>query len=326
MHKILYHLETRIKEPFYTWVKSAYNFILLKNNAEGTISNGSDFPNIVFYWIDMHETSIGLASYIDKVLGYMEHADRHGYVPVVGITAPENSIVDKEKGGNAWEYYFDGIRTGDKNYHLDDIQHAAHIVICSQQYISLHKRFSRKEIAHRNRNFIRIPYNRSVQERFSISERAILTGQKMIGVYYRGTDYRKRGDWNPAGHPKVLGIEMFMKRLQAYIQEVNCSRVFFVTEEQEALDYAEEFLRNRQVELHYIRKSRFSNFSYKASVSSQLPPSVSCYENNLLYLLDLDILSKCDFLFGPFCSGIQLALNMNGNRYEDVHILDIGRN
>ena len=42
------------------------------------------------------------------------------------------------------------------------------------------------------------------------------------------------------------------------------------------------------------------------------------------YLLDLYALSKCDYLVGPMNGGVQMALNWNGNRYSDVHIIDLG--
>ncbi len=121
-----------------------------------------------------------------------------------------------------------------------------------------------------------------------------------------------------------MEIQIFWEEVQTYAEKIGCSNVFFVTEEQEALEYVTKHQGKLRVD--YFEKKRFSNYAFDDSISSKVLPGVSRYENNLLYLLDLDMMSKCEYLFGPFNSGIQMALNLNGGQYTDVHIVDIGRN
>lgn len=320
----VHFLETRIQEPFYSCIINIYNDFLRRKKGTQRISNGNEYPDKVFYLIELDDIAIGLASFYDKVLGAVKYADKKNYIPVVNISNTQSNIVDPERGGNGWEYFFSGIETDGRVYSLKDLASAQSVVLADPSCITLYKRYSINEIERRNKICCRIQYNKDTASYIKKAEIDFLHEDKTIGVYYRGTDYRKKGNWNPVGHPKVLEIDDFWQEVQHFSKEVHCRNVFLVTEEQEAVDYILSNSANLNVE--YVRKKRFSVFDYSDSISTMTLPGVSKYENNLLYLLDVDMLSKCDFLFGPFCSGVQMALNMNGNRYEKVHIVDIGRN
>jgi len=55
-------------------------------------------------------------------------------------------------------------------------------------------------------------------------------------------------------------------------------------------------------------------------------PHTTPKENNFLYLLDIYALSKCQYLIGGVNGCVLMALNLNGNRYRDVDILNTGVN
>ncbi len=324
LRELLHYYEARIQEPFYSWLMAAYNCILDITEHPETEHPGGEHTDQTFYVIRLDNQGIGLASFYDEVLGAMKYAERRNYVPVVTISDPECSLVDPQRGGDAWEYYYAGIETNGRLYSAKDAANAANVVFHDQRMITLYKRYSPKEIARRSVFCGRIRYNEETRAYLAEKEKDILRNTSLIGVYYRGTDYKTRGEYVPVGHPKVMEIPNFWDMLIQYAKSVSCSNVFFVTEEQEALDYVLEH--KSGLNILYIPKVRFSDFSFDASISSKTLPGVSRYENNLLYLLDLDMLSKCQYLFGPFNSGIQMALNLNGGRYKDVHIVDIGRN
>ena len=98
--------------------------------------------------------------------------------------------------------------------------------------------------------------------------------------------------------------------------------MFVVTEEQEALDA----IRARFPAARFVEKERFANFRHGVSLPLQRLPGTPPFENNRLYLLDLAVLSRCDYLIGAMNSGMMMALNMNGNAYKGVRILDTGVN
>lgn len=324
LSEMLHYYETRIQEPFYSWIMAAYNKLLMIRNPEKMTHPGIKNPQQTFYMIRLDNQGIGLASFYDEVLGAMKYASKRGYVPVVDISDPDCSLVDPERKGDAWEYYYAGIETNGKIYSKEDAAAAANVIYHDQRLITLYKRYSPKEIYCRSELSKRIYYNEETKCFLEKMEREILAEMPRIAVYYRGTDYKTHGNYVPVGHPKVMEIESFWHEVREYADKVGCPNIFFVTEEQEALDYV--LLNKEELKVAYIPKKRFSNFGFDTSISSKILPGVSRFENNLLYLLDLDMMSKCQYLFGPFNSGIQMALNLNGGEYRDVHIVDIGRN
>ncbi len=321
---ILNYCETRIQEPFYSWIMGIYNRVLQIRNPEKVLHLGPEYPDKTFYVIRLDNQGIGLASFFDEVLGAMKYAQKRGYIPVVDISDTNCSLVDPDRGGDAWEYYYEGIYTEGKLYTKQDARNAERVVYHNQNLITLYKRYSPKEIRCRSELCRRIRYNEETDVFLKQNESRILVKKPCIAVYYRGTDYKVHGSYVPIGHPKVMEIRDFWEEVQIYADKMGCSNIFFVTEEQEALDYVMEHQGKLQVD--YFEKKRFSDFAFDDSISSKVLPGVSRYENNLLYLLDLDMMSKCEYLFGPFNSGIQMALNLNGGQYKDVHIVDIGRN
>ena len=45
-----------------------------------------------------------------------------------------------------------------------------------------------------------------------------------------------------------------------------------------------------------------------------------------MYLLEIHALARCGYLIGGVNVGVLMALNLNGNRYKGVHVLDTGVN
>jgi hypothetical protein len=141
-----------------------------------------------------------------------------------------------------------------------------------------------------------------------------------VGAYYRGTDYKTIGEWQPVGHAKVPRIENFCDSLEKCMKKWKCYNLFFMTEEQEALDYVIK----RFPHVKYVKKERFINFAYGRTIAEQVPKETSRFKNNQLYLTDIYILSKCQYLVGTVNSGLLMAMNWNNNNYKDYKILDYG--
>lgn len=127
----VHFLETRIQEPFYSFIISLYNVFVRRRNGIQRVSLGKEYPDKVFYLIELNDTAIGLASFYDKVLGAVKYANKKNYIPVVNISNTQSNIVDPERGGggNGWEYYFSGIETDGRVYSLKDLANAQSVVL-----------------------------------------------------------------------------------------------------------------------------------------------------------------------------------------------------
>ena len=314
-------LVAHVDEPLYSPIKSAVNAWLRFRGNEREVSLGELNGDKTFYVIREFPPSVGLAGWYDRAIGYIARAESKGWIPV--IAPPEPDASSRDVGD--WYSYF----AAPSAYAIDEVMKSRHVVFAVTQAV-VHKRYNRREIDRRHRICRLIPPKREIMAFLETRAQEVLYGMppgRRVGAYYRGTDYKKHGDWRPFGHASVPDAEAWCDSLQEDLSRwgiaggsADGAGVFIVTEEQEAL----ETIRKRFPDARFVNKERFSNFRYGVCLPQQRLANTSAFENNRLYLLDLFILSKCDYLFGTINGGLMMALNWNGNAYRDVHILDIG--
>lgn len=320
---MIYFLLGKVKEPLYSLLICLFNKVKLIRNPEKIKSYGELNPNVTFYVIS--NLPGGLASQYDAALGYIDRAIKKGYIPIIDLQNTDNGCLKDEEReeSNPWAYYFsqpiiNGIQ---KEYTLEEVYKSNRVIHCNSLHM-VYKRVNKKNI---HKRYLLSQYINVVEAQYNsikqIYEELLKNStDNIIGAYYRGTDYKTVGDWRPVGHAKVPQIEMFCDALEKNMEKWNCYSVFFMTEEQEALEY---FVK-RFPQARYINKERFNNFSYGKTIAEQVPQSTSRFKNNLLYLADIYILSKCQYLVGTVNSGLLMAMNWNNNTYKDYDILSYG--
>ena len=317
IEKRVWHFLGNVQEPFYSWLNKCMNFwLLMKNREKIRHFPEGEHKDKIFYLIDDLPYSVGLAGWYDRVLGYMKRAEAKGWIPIV---AKSHDSAFKERGD--WYTYFSAV----SRYSHLDINEFANVVKAEGHGV-IHKRYNPKEIAIRHR----LSANAKLNEETSDFVEQILSKfncneTKSIGVYFRGTDYRVGKSWRPIGHTTVPAYEDFAMELEQTAEKwgvdlKNGSSIFFVTEEEEAL----EFFKNRWPNIRYIKKARFKNFRFGVCVPHQVPDGVAHIDNNRLYLADIVGLSRCNYLFGGVNGGVLMALNLNGNKYQGVNIINTG--
>lgn len=301
MKDYIFWVLSRVNEPWYSWLNSLANTVTFLRHPEKPERLGPLNADRTFYVINDFPRHIGLAGWYDRVLGYMMRAEKKGWIPVI----------DSEEWGEYFEY--------PSNYTMDEVRQSANVVF-AHPHGTVYKRVSKRNIELRHRLAAKIPLKPLAVRSFNRS-----TDHPVVGVYFRGTDYRKTAEWNAVGHAAVPPFDVFFAALERKIAEWGLAepQIFAVTEEQAILD---EFKR-RYPTVKYVEKPRFTSFNFGVSLPEQLPDGkITKKENNLLYLADLKALAECDYLVGTMNGGIQLALNWNGNAYKDVAIFDFGTN
>lgn len=321
-------LLARIGEPAYSWLKAVFNRLAFLRNPEKISHpcvNGGLHPEKTIYVIDDLSPFVGLATWYDNVLGGMERAVRMGWIPVVvcGDSSGNESGNSDDRGD--WYTYFRAV----SEVAPEDLPRCRNVVRPTS-HIRVHKRYNPQEIAMRHRLAEKAAFNEStlkfIKPRFDVLFGTVAP-EDCVGIYFRGTDYRKKNSYCPAGHPAVLEYEEFFDRIIRVLKRWNVpgdqgDRLFFVSDEQEAV---ESFV-NRFPKGRYVVKPRFSAKCFLPNTPIRVPEGTTFRENNLMYLLDLYALSRCGWLIGPMNGGLMMALNMNGNRYKGVHVLNTGVN
>lgn len=308
---IIFHKLSSINEPWYGRIVKGLNFLYTCCMRERCIVNKQSKEDSTIYYINLSREGVGIASNYDKVLGYLKGIEGKGMIPYV--------FIEDEDGHNMWTDYF--VQSIDRN----DVLTFKKIVWANNRLNTIYKRYNPKEIKLRNKLSEKVILNVETMNYIdNIIQEEQIDFEGVLGAYYRGTDYKKVDKWNPIGHAVVPDIVTYWEELYSFCNKRGIRKVFFVTEEQEALDYVINNKKNLKV--NFIHKPRFKDFVYGDSVSNQLPEGVSLLDNNRLYLADIYILSRCDYLMGTLNSGLLMAMNWNGNKYIDLNILSYGTN
>ena len=320
----MWHFLGTVQEPFYTWLNALANAWILFRHPERVTHPGTLYPDKTFYVIRDLPYSVGLAGWYDRVLGYVLRARKKGWIPIV-VHDGDHKVEDVKSARGTWYTYFDAVSSFDPS----DVGNFANVVEATMHGV-IHKRYRRSVVEERHDVAVSCCLNAGTREFIETRLRTLLNSRKcgvQVGVYFRGTDYRKTENWCPIGHAAVPEYEVFCSEVERTLCQwgvpvAEGQNLFVVTEEQGALEY----LLAKYPKMLYVRKPRFKNFRFGVRIPDQTPEGVSHLENNRLYLLDIYALARCDYLIGGVNGGVLMALNINGNQYRGVHIIKTGVN
>jgi hypothetical protein len=311
----LFHFLGGVDEPFYTPLNALANLYLRWRNPEKIVHPGDKHPDKVFYIIRDVPDCVGLASWYDRVLGYVIRAKKKGWVPVVDppvSTRPEN-------GG--WYDFF----KGPSDIPVEEALQGRNVVFATEQAM-IHKRYSKRNIVRRHKIAEEIPFSDEAEAFISPRLSALMADmpKPVVGVRFRGTDYRPCGSYIPTGHARVPEIGYFCEVVVNCLEKWNIPvddgrHLYVMTEDEEALV---EIIKRFPL-CRYVKKERFSGKFEKYLVYQNLP-TMTPRENNMMYLLEIAALVKCDYLIGGYNGGVLMALNLKDGDYRDVHILNMG--
>jgi hypothetical protein len=314
----LSHFLAKVDEPFYTPLNALANLYLRLKNPERIQHLGDLHPDKIFYIIRDTPAHAGLASWYDRVLGYVLRAKRKGWFPVVDPPPP----MQADDGG--WYDFFKG--PGD--IPLEEALQGKNVVFATEQGM-IHKRYSRRNIARRHLLTGEVGFSDEAKAFVDRHLSAVFEGLQfpVVGVRYRGTDYRPFLSHFPVGHAKVPEVGVFCEEVERKLKEWNIpagegEHLYVMTEEAEALDE----ISRRFPKCRFVVKERYAGRFFEKALVHQRLQTMTPKENNMMYLLEIVALSRCDYLIGGYNGGVLMALNLKGNNYKGVHILKTGVN
>lgn len=130
-------------------------------------------------------------------------------------------------------------------------------------------------------------------------------GQKVLGVFCRGSDYTQ---YKPFGHPVQPDRDDLIKMTGKKMTEWGCDRVFLTTEEKETVD---AFQRAFPGKVLTARQELVENFSIEKGLLVEDFKSTcgaNQYVSGLGYLTSVVLLSQCDCFLGALAGGSVAAL------------------
>jgi len=275
--------------------------------------------------------SEGHFSMLNFFLGHLKIAEERGLVPVIDMKNYYNNLWQAESNRckeNAWEYFY----KQPASYSLDDIRSSRNIILCDgikDLILPSHKfSYQKDEIHLWNKIYIKYillndnsnRYLTQTLHKLKIEERRVLAVSLRRGIEWgQILNYKYF-----AGYSKHPFIDETILKVEECMNDWNCDYVFLSIDDQEGL---EEFKNVFKEKLLYIERDRWAYFKDSIAIpveeirkNATQKNDVEIYENELGFLTEVHILSKCNCIVCSKTSANASAFLINGNRYEHTYI------
>ena len=288
---------------------------------ERKVSYGEENKDKIFYVVRRAGAKVGLFSLVMTSLGYIKYALDHGYIPVIDMCNEDNTYMQDEKKGNVWEYYFEQPC----GYTLDDIKNSKHVII-GNGIIDGTVPFPQEKIAYDNQELIDW---KAIADKYLIVKKDIIEEsdslfcdffghEHVLGILLRGTDYVNS---RPKNHPVQPTMEQAVDKINEVLAKGQFKKIYLATEDagiyQKLRVQYGEMLVSMDVERYTTNATEnINDISVKKSMNK--------YQMGKDYLINIMILSKCDYLLAGNAGGSQGALlfrNADAPRF----IFDLGK-
>lgn len=202
---------------------------------------GTEYEGQTIYLADERGAGVGFFAEFGVTLIKLYFADERGFTPYVtwgrDYLYYEPEGVDGEY--NAFLYFFEPVSE------IRSIEHACHVVRSEEShYVQVKALFGAVSydvsdayvdaMAKMVRKYIR--YNSRTRQYLQQEYDALLGSEKVLGVHFRGTDFRKQYN----NHPVPVQIEQEIEQIRVLLQKSGYTRIFLATDEQMAVDQFRE--------------------------------------------------------------------------------------
>lgn len=288
---------------------------------ERKVSYGTENPDKVFYVIRRAGSKVGLFSLVMTTLGYIKYALDQGYIPVVDMCNEDNTYMQEDRKGNVWEYYFEQPC----GYTLKDIGRSKHVII-GNGLIDGSVHFPHDDIAYDEASLAEwkviadkylIVKDEILQEADALKEK-MFGKERVLGVLLRGTDYVNS---KPKNHPVQPTVEQAEEQIDRILMEQEFPKIYLATEDagiyKRLLDKYGEKLVSMNVDRYVTSETEnINDVSVKQSADK--------YQMGKEYLVNILLLSKCDYLLAGNAGGSQGALLFRGET-DSKYIFNLGK-
>lgn len=200
-------------------------------------SYGRDYVGHTIYVADERGAGVGFFAEFGVTLIKLYFADERGFTPYVtwgkDYLYYEPEGVDGEK--NAFLYFFEPVSE------IKSIEQACHVVRSEEShYFQVKALFDAvsydvsedyvNAMAGMVKKYIR--YNAKTKQYLEREYDKLLGGEKVLGVHFRGTDFRKQYN----NHPIPVQIEQEIEKIQELLEKSHYTKIFLATDEQLAVE------------------------------------------------------------------------------------------
>ena len=287
---------------------------------------GRDYEGETIYLIEERGAGVGFFAEFGVTLIELYFAYERGFVPYVrwgeDYLYYEPEGVDGEK--NAFLYFFKPVSE------VAGIEHACHVVNTQEShYVQVKAQFDAVSydvsdeyidaMALMVKKYIH--YNEHTQAYLEREYYSLLGQGKVLGVHFRGTDFRK--GYN--NHPIPVQIEQEIEKVRELVGRSDYDRIFLATDEQAAVERFKEAFGDK---IHVYEDTFRDNGTDESIAFSEGNRDKHHYHLAREVLRDQYTLTQCDGLVCGYSNVTFIARVMRRawfeNEWEDFELIDNG--
>lgn len=292
--------------------------ILMLNYNRTKIPDGT-----ITYLIREAGQGLGFFAEMKTLLCKLIYADCLGLKPSVYF-GEDYLYYDKEyskKTDNAYEYYFEPIGNRDNGENAgcftiaNDFQGGYVETIYHSLGYDVPNGLE-KEFVRMIRKYVHL--RKEIEEDFRLSYEKMIPEGKVLGIHYRGTDYKV--GYNV--HPVQVQLQQVEEKVRAQIESNHFQYVFVATDDMEAIKYLKK--KFGKIILHFedvVRSDGIVSVAF-----SENERKYHHYKLGFEVLRDMYVLSMCDGLIGGLSQVSLFAQLFKKSRDEEFEYLDIINN
>lgn len=307
-------------------ILQAYNIII--NNSfyfiEEKIDNNPNKKKI-YYVIRRTPPGSGFFSNFHLVLSHLEYAYQNNFQPIIDYENYSNYIYGK-KNSRDFRDYWDDYFLKPTNEKLIDIKKQFPYILSQENVLTKSdckienteslEFLNNEELICKYSNLFKnnIYFKDDVLQYFdSIYGDIFSKKSNILGASIRGTDYINKRYPN---HYKQPTLEEFKNKIDNLENEWNFEHIFISTEDKEY---------KRDLEKYYGNKVFYLDRQIYNKSSTPIQDSKKDFESNLLYVCEIYLLSRCDFIIGAPNGGFSAAMIFNANKFKKKYIFNLGK-
>ncbi len=153
---------------------------------------------------------------------------------------------------------------------------------------------------------------------------SILAGKRVLACVLRGTDYTRT---KPKGHPKQPTTDEVFEKIDTVIKENKIDYIYLATEEKAIADKFKQYYPNKILENKrmYFDEKYFSSGDENQKISEvHFDRKDDDFFKSLEYFSSINLVSKSTMLVSGLSGGSEMAIYLNGGKYEYCYLFDKG--
>lgn len=270
-----------------------------------------------------------LANYF-YVLSHIQYSLHRGWIPIVDqlhYPVYTSSIRSIEGVQNAWEYFWQQPT----HFTLDEVYRSKNVVLSKRSWFGqwdmgydIRNHTNPDVIAFYHKLSLNVPLRDGIAQQVDETHASLfIQKRRTLGVAFRFGGHARLSVSHAQGHPITPDAETLVRTVRERCESWQMDYIFLASDEQKAVETFARAFGEKLLVLPRLRVDATMGDALKKHnpiyVADQL------YTTTLNYLIEMELLSKCNGLVGTINSGLRYALVRNNNAYDHVEILDFGR-